>query len=148
MSIEKIPGYTYGKTESMSPLNLEDLKLLKDVVMFTDEDEKYLKKAGEVLEDQVEEILDTWYGFVGSHPHLLYYFTSPDVTPNKEYLAAVRKRFSKWILDTCSRNYDQAWLDYQYEIGLRHHRTKKNRTDNVESVPNINYRYLVAFIYP
>jgi len=29
MSIEKIPGYTYGKTESMSPLNLEDLKLLK-----------------------------------------------------------------------------------------------------------------------
>ncbi|AKB54806.1 protoglobin [Methanosarcina barkeri MS] len=33
-------------------------------------------------------------------------------------------------------------------IGLRHHRTKKKRTDNVESVPNINYRYLVAFIYP
>lgn len=148
MFIEKIPGYTYGKTESMSPLNLEDLKLLKDSVMFTEEDEKYLKKAGEVLEDQVEEILDTWYGFVGSHPHLLYYFTSPDGTPNEEYLAAVRKRFSKWILDTCNRNYDQAWLDYQYEIGLRHHRTKKNRTDNVESVPNINYRYLVAFIYP
>lgn len=146
--MEKIPGYTYGKTESISPLNLEDLKFLKDAVMFTGEDEKYLKKAGEVLEDQVEEILDTWYGFVGSHPHLLYYFTSPDGTPNEEYLAAVRKRFSKWILDTCNRNYDQVWLDYQYEIGLRHHRTKKNRTDNIESVPNISYRYLVAFIYP
>ncbi|AKJ37677.1 protoglobin domain-containing protein [Methanosarcina barkeri] len=116
MSIEKIQGYTYGKTENMSPLNLEDLKLLKEAVMFTQEDEKYLKKAGEVLEDQVEEIIDTWYGFVGSHPHLLYYFTSPDGIPNEEYLAAVRKRFSKWILDTCNRNYDQAWLDYQYEI--------------------------------
>ena len=79
MPIEKIPGYTYGKTESMSPFNLEDLKLLKETVMFTDiseEDEKYLKKAGEVLEDLIEEILDTWYGFVGSHPRLLYYFTS------------------------------------------------------------------------
>ncbi|AKB57115.1 protoglobin [Methanosarcina barkeri 227] len=60
MSIEKIQGYTYGKTENMSPLNLEDLKLLKEAVMFTEEDEKYLKKAGEVLEDQVEEIIDTW----------------------------------------------------------------------------------------
>ncbi len=36
MPIEKIPGYTYGKTKSMSPFNLEDLKLLKDTVMFTD----------------------------------------------------------------------------------------------------------------
>nr|2VEB_A Chain A, Protoglobin [Methanosarcina acetivorans]2VEE_A Chain A, PROTOGLOBIN [Methanosarcina acetivorans]2VEE_B Chain B, PROTOGLOBIN [Methanosarcina acetivorans]2VEE_C Chain C, PROTOGLOBIN [Methanosarcina acetivorans]2VEE_D Chain D, PROTOGLOBIN [Methanosarcina acetivorans]2VEE_E Chain E, PROTOGLOBIN [Methanosarcina acetivorans]2VEE_F Chain F, PROTOGLOBIN [Methanosarcina acetivorans]2VEE_G Chain G, PROTOGLOBIN [Methanosarcina acetivorans]2VEE_H Chain H, PROTOGLOBIN [Methanosarcina acetivo len=148
MSVEKIPGYTYGETENRAPFNLEDLKLLKEAVMFTAEDEEYIQKAGEVLEDQVEEILDTWYGFVGSHPHLLYYFTSPDGTPNEKYLAAVRKRFSRWILDTSNRSYDQAWLDYQYEIGLRHHRTKKNQTDNVESVPNIGYRYLVAFIYP
>ncbi|WP_049891153.1 protoglobin domain-containing protein [Methanohalobium evestigatum] len=45
-------------------------------------------------------------------------------------------------------HYYKDWLDYQYEIGLRHHRTKKNETDNVDSVPNINYKYLSAFIYP
>jgi hypothetical protein len=49
--------------------------------------------AGKVLADQVDEVLDLWYGFVGSHPHLLYYFTGPDSQPNTQYLDAVRKRF-------------------------------------------------------
>ncbi len=40
------------------------------------------------------------------------------------------------------------WLDYQYEIGLRHHRVKKGKVDNVDTVPRIPLRYLVAFIYP
>jgi hypothetical protein len=35
-----------------------------------------------------------------------------------------------------------------YEIGLRHHRTKKNLTDGVASVPHIPLRYMIAFIYP
>lgn len=56
---------------------MEDLELLKKSVLFTEEDEKYLRMAGKVLADQVEEILDLWYGFVGSHPHLVYYFTDP-----------------------------------------------------------------------
>ncbi len=43
---------------------------------------------------------------------------------------------------------DQQWLDYQHEIGLRHHRRKKNVTDQVASVPHIPLRYLIAFIYP
>jgi protoglobin len=80
--------------------------------------------------------LNLWYGFVGSHPHLVYYFTGSDGQPNAGYLNAVRQRFSQWILDTCNRSYDQDWLDYQYEIGLRHHRSKKNQTDSVQSVPN------------
>ncbi|MFN3841559.1 MAG: protoglobin domain-containing protein, partial [Cyclobacteriaceae bacterium] len=33
-------------------------------------------------------------------------------------------------------------------IALRHHSTKKNKTDNVQSVPIIHYRYMVAFIFP
>ena len=36
-----------------------------------DEDERYLRMAGEVLGDQVESVLDVWYGFVASHPHLV-----------------------------------------------------------------------------
>ena len=140
---QEIPGYTYGHVPS-SPLTLHDLDLLKQSVLFTEEDERYLRLAGDVLEDQVENILDVWYGFVASHPHL----TGPDGQPLADYLARVRKRFGQWILDTCRRPYDQAWLDYQHEIGLRHHRTKKNVTDQVQSVPNISGRYLVAFIVP
>jgi len=144
-----IPGYTYGTSQvAPSPLTLEDLDNLKKAVLFTEEDEHYLRMAGEVLADQIEEVLDVWYGFVGSHPHLVYYFTDGKGNANAEYLAAVRKRFGQWILDTCNRPYDKDWLNYAHEIGLRHHRTKKNQTDGVNSVPVVGYRYMVAFIYP
>src|SRR5262245_54253222 len=53
---------------------------------------------------------------------------------------AVGKRFGQWVIDTARARYDQAWLDYQYEIGLRHHRTKKNKTDNGHTL-----RDLIAF---
>ncbi len=142
-----IPGYTYGSA-APSPVTLKELEELKQAVLFTAEDEKYLKMAGEVLKDQIDAVLDLWYGFVGSHPHLVYYFSGPDGKPDANYLAAVRKRFGQWILDTCNRPYDQAWLNYQHEIGLRHHRTKKNQTDRVQSVPIVPLRYLIAFIYP
>jgi hypothetical protein len=144
-----IKGYTYGSAAvPASPVTLEEWDLLKKTVLFTEEDEKYLRLAGEVLADQVDEILDLWYGFVGSHPHLVYYFSGADGKPIAEYLQAVRQRFGQWILDTCRRPYDQNWLNYQHEIGLRHHRTKKNQTDQVASVPHIPLRYLIAFIYP
>ncbi len=149
MARTAIPGYAYGDLHvARSPVSLEEFEKLKAAVMFTEEDERYLRMAGEVLADQVDEILDVWYGFVGSHPHLVYYFTGPDGQPDARYLAAVRERFGQWILDTCQRPYDQAWLDYQHEIGLRHHSSKKNQTDGVSSVPLVHHRYLVAFIYP
>ena len=149
MSTPQIPGYTYGTPAvAQAPVSEEDFELLKKTVLFTDEDERYLRMAAEVLADQVEEILDLWYNFVGSHPHLVYYFSGPDGQPLADYLEAVRKRFGQWILDTCTRPYDLDWLNYQYEIGLRHHRAKKNQTDGVSSVPHIPLRYLVAFIYP
>ena len=48
-----IPGYGYGSVEiARSPLTLEDLDLLKQTVLFTEEDERYLRMAGDVLEDQ------------------------------------------------------------------------------------------------
>ncbi|MCL6642812.1 MAG: protogloblin ApPgb [Candidatus Bipolaricaulota bacterium] len=142
-----IPGYTYGSV-APSPVTMKGLEELKQAVLFTAEDEKYLKMAGEVLKDQIDAVLDLWYGFVGSHPHLVYYFSGPEGKPDANYLAAVRQRFGQWIVDTCNRPYDRTWLNYQHEIGLRHHRTKKNKTDNVRSVPNVALRYLIAFIYP
>lgn len=149
MANPNIPGYTYGSGASArSPLNMQDLENLKKAVLFTAEDEKYLRLAGQVLADQIEDVLDVWYGFVASHPHLVYYFTDGKGNASVEYLNAVRKRFGQWILDTCNRPYDQAWLNYAHEIGLRHHRTKKNKTDGVRSVPNVSFRYMVAFIYP
>ena len=143
---EHIKGYVYGQA-APSPVSIADLALLKKTVLFTDEDEKYLHLAGEVLKDQVDEVLDLWYGFVGSHSHLLAYF-SKNEQPDMGYLAAVRARFGQWIMDICNRPYDQTWLNYQHEIALRHHSQKKNKTDNADTAPIIHYRYMVAFIYP
>jgi Protoglobin len=144
-----VAGYTYGTAAvAQSPLSMEDLDLLKQTVLFTEEDEKHLRLAGEVLQDQIDAVLDVWYSFVGSHSHLAYYFSSTDHQLNSEYLTAVRRRFHQWILDTCNRSYDQTWLDYQQEIGLRHTYAKKNQTDRVEAAPHIGMRYMIAFIYP
>jgi hypothetical protein len=143
-----IKGYAYGHPGlEASPVTLQDLNLLKQTLLWTDEDNRYLNMAGEVLKDQVNEVLDLWYSYVGSHPHLLHYF-SKNGQPITDYLAAVRERFGQWILDICQKPHDQKWLDYQYEIARRHHRSKKNQTDKVDAPPLVHYRYMVAFIYP
>ena len=145
----EIPGYRYGDEGlARSPLTLAELDLLKQTVLFGDDDVAALAQAADVLEPQTHEILDVWYGYVGAHPHLAAYFSTPDGVLLDDYLARVRERFKQWILDACRRPYDQAWLDYQYEIGLRHTRLKKNQTDHAASVPEIHLRYMVAFIVP
>lgn len=145
-----IPGYTYGTNAvAPSPVTLADFELMKKSVLFGDEDVKYLRLSHDVLKDQIEAILDVWYGFVGSTPHLLASFTSKsDGKPLADYLGAVRKRFGQWILDTARAEYDQKWLDYQHEIGLRHHRTKKNRTDGVASTGIVPFRDLFLLVFP
>nr|WP_244299923.1 protoglobin domain-containing protein [Rubrobacter xylanophilus] len=144
-----IPGYAYGARElARSPVSLEELDLLRQTVLFTEEDERYLRMAGDVLEGRLDEVLDLWYGFVADHPHLVYYFSDREGRPIEEYLERVRGRFKRWVLDVCRRPYDQQWLDYQHEIALRHAREKKNRTDGVEAPEEIPLRYMISFIYP
>ena len=143
----QIPGYDYGAV-GRSPVSQQDLADLQASVLFGPDDERALRQAGEVLADQVEDVLDVWYGFVGSHPHLVAYFSTPEGEPISAYLQRVRGRFGRWILDTCTRPYDQEWLDYQQEIALRHTPAKKNQTDAVDSVRLIPLRYVIAFIYP
>lgn len=146
--METTKGYDYESSSlEQSPVSLEQLDLLKKTLLWTPEDDEYRKLAGEVLQDQTGDILDLWYGYVGSHSHLLHYFAK-DGQPDMNYLAAVRARFEKWILDLCNRPFDQVWLNYQHEIAKRHHSTKKNLTDEANAVPIIHYRYLVAFVYP
>lgn len=150
MGKPSIPGYNFGK-EGLEryPITLEDLEKLKETLLITEDDIEYLRHSEEILKDQIEDILDTWYGFVGSHPFLIYYFSSKKSgQPDMKYLAAVRKRFGQWILDTARAEYNQEWLDYQLEIGKRHHRMGKNKTDNVDSVEHIPYRYIPALLYP
>ena len=149
-SAPAIPGYTMGqKSLAKAPYTLAELESLKKTLLFTDEDVRYLRMSKAILADQTEAILDVWYGFVASTPELVVYFKNNQTgAPDGAYLGAVRKRFGQWIADTADANYNQAWLDYQYEIGLRHTTPKKNKTDKADSVPLVNFRYLSALAIP
>ncbi|GIW11252.1 MAG: hypothetical protein KatS3mg061_2309 [Dehalococcoidia bacterium] len=148
MTEATIPGYTYGAAPR-APISLEELRQIEEAALFGEEDRAALRQSYDILKDQIEEILDVWYGFVGAHPYLLACFTD-EMTGQADtaYLAAVRRRFGRWILDTAAATYDQAWLDYQIEIGRRHHRTAKNQTDSARAAPISPYRFLPALISP
>jgi len=142
----EIPGYTYGTVESAkSPISPADLELLKKTVDLKEEDEKYLRMAGEVLADQTEEVVKAWRGVIAANPHLARYSLDAEGKPIAHYSAGSGLRFRQWILDTCFRPYDQDWLNYQQEIALRHTSVKKNKTDHVESAEYIPLRYVIAF---
>jgi hypothetical protein len=145
---QKIPGYSYGMPEiSESPVSMRDLEALKISAGFTAEDERYLRIAGGVLADQVEEIVNHWRsGIIQSIPNLARHSRTPDGKAIPEYLANSNLRFQQWILDTCLRPYDQDWLNYQREIALRHTAAKKNKVDGVSSTPYVPLRDIIAFI--
>ena len=145
-----IPGYTAGlPTVARSPVSLDDFALMQKSLLFGDDDVRALRQSYDVVKDQVEAILDVWYGFVGSQPHLLASFTHKDSgAPLGDYLAGVRRRFGQWILDTARAEYNQAWLDYQHEIGLRHHSAKKNQTDRAASTALVPFRDLFLLVVP
>lgn len=145
-----VPGYALGDASlARAPYTLADLAALQKTLLFGDDDVKALRQSKAILADQTEAILDVWYGFVASTPELVVFFGDTRTgQPDAAYLAAVRKRFALWILDTAEAKFDQAWLDWQYEIGLRHNRLKKNQTDRVHSAAQVNFRYLVALTIP
>ncbi|MDF9747021.1 protoglobin domain-containing protein [Natrinema salsiterrestre] len=149
MSSDQIPGYDYGADEIPdAPISTDEFERLQRTVLFDEDDEEYLRMAGDVLEGQIDDVLEVWYGFVADHDFLVYYFTDGDGNPDEEYLERVRERFGQWIRDTCDAPYDREWLAYQFEIGRRHTREKKNEVDDADAVDHIDMRYLVAFVYP
>lgn len=143
-------GYTYDSAQlPASPVTREELAAVQDSVLWTDADRDALARAGTILIPRTEAILDVWYGFVGSHPHLVSAFAGADGEPDAAYLAAVRERFGRWIADLCTRPFDDTWLAYQEEIARRHHPDGKNTTDAVSSTSAyVPLRHLIALIVP
>ena len=145
---EHIDGYAFGAAEiSVSPVTMRELEDLKASVEFTEEDERYLRMAGSVLEGRTKQVVDHWRsGIIASIPNLARHSRTAEGGPLPEYLAKSNLRFEQWILDTCLRPYDQDWLNYQNEIALRHMSPKKNQTDGVKSTPYVPFRDIIGFI--
>src|ERR1051325_4875541 len=144
---QEISGYTYGTADvAKSPITMEEWEELKKSALFSEEDVFYLRLSEDVLIEQVDDLLKTWRGIIFDHPHLRAYDEDPKTHQvDSEYTKAVAKRFGQWVLDTARANYDQAWLDYQYEIGLRHQRSKKKKTDQAHTLRHIPAPPLIVF---
>jgi hypothetical protein len=145
---EEIPGYTYGTVEAAARgLSIQELRDLKISAGLTEEDERYLRLAGEVFADQTQQIVAHWRsGIIAGIPNLARHSRTAEGEPIPEYSANSGLRFQQWILDTCLRPYDQDWLNYQQEIALRHTSVKKNQVDGVLSTPYVPLRDIIAFV--
>jgi hypothetical protein len=144
---EHMPGYSYGAAEvATSQVSMLDLESLKISAGFTEEDQRYLRLAGEVLTNQTRQIVEHWRShIIAGIPNLARHSRTPQGDPIPEYLAASNLRFEQWILDTCLRPYDQDWINYQQEIALRHTSSKKNKVDGVQSTSYVPLRDIIAF---
>lgn len=142
----KIPGYTFGSgSVPRSPVSLDELRALEAASGFDDEAHAWLRRASTILALGAEELVDKWRSVIAAQPGMARVFFGPDGQPDEAYKAAVKKRFVQWVIDTCERPHDAAWLDYQEEIGKRHTPDKKNQTDNAQTPPVVPLRYLIAF---
>jgi hypothetical protein len=143
-----IPGYRFGDPSLPQPtVDGSGLAQLQAALLMTEADIRLLRDAAAIMDPHIEELLDTWYAFVGSQPALLASFSTPS-GPDAAYLGAVRTRFAQWVRDTLRANFDDDWLAYQDEIGRRH-AGAKNQTDGVRGAPEVvPLRYLIALIYP
>ena len=145
-----VPGYLY-RDENLpsSPISSQEFEEMKEAVLFGPDDVTALNHSLPIVDPQIDKILDVWYGFVGSKPFLLKHFShSQTGEPIPDYLERVRARFGQWIRDTAQANYDDTWLRYQIEIGRRHHRVGKNKTDNAQSSALVPFRFLPLLAQP
>lgn len=144
---DEIPGYDFASPAiKHSPVSLDELRELEASVGWTDQDGQALKKHEHIFLSRAEDMVDSWRSVIGSLPHLAHWFIGPDGKPDEKYKASVKARFVQWVRDVCLRPHDQAWLDYQEEIGLRHTPAKKNVTDGAATPDRVPLRYLIGFM--
>jgi hypothetical protein len=142
-----IPGYDFGRPQvAHSPLTLEELQQLEATIGWTTDDAAVLQRHASIFKEHAGQIVDSLRAVIGAQPHLAKWFFGPDGKPDTQYKEKVKARFVQWVLDACFRPHDQAWLDYQEEIGLRHTPAKKNQTDGTHTPPVVPLRYLFGFV--
>jgi len=140
-----IPGYDFGASAT-APISLEALRQVEETAGWTADDEAILLRHGGLFRENAEAMVDSWRAVIGGQAHLAHWFTRPDGAPDDEYKAKVRRRFVQWVIDVATRPHDRDWLNYQFEIGLRHTPAGKNKTDGAHTPPVVPFRYLMGFI--
>jgi hypothetical protein len=142
-----IPGYDYGTSKSaISPISETELLQLEQTAGWTPDDANCLAQHAGLFRAKAESMVDSWRAIIGSQTHLAHWFVKPDGAPDDEYKVSVKRRFVQWVIDVAVRPHDRDWLNYQFEIGLRHTPAKKTLADDAHAPPVVPFRYFVGFI--
>src|SRR3954466_16139664 len=98
----EIGGYTYSSAAVRpSPVSLAELGLLRQAAQLGPEEERWLRRAGEILVAEADALGDEWGGVIAPPPPLASYSAGPDSQLNPAYSAASRPRFVQWVRDVC-----------------------------------------------
>jgi hypothetical protein len=65
MLVPSIPGYDCGNVHR-SPVTFDDFRRPHSVAGFTDGDRQVLHKAGDLLNNDAEALIDGWHKIIGS----------------------------------------------------------------------------------
>ena len=142
-----IPGYDFGSSKAAtSPVSETELQQLEQSAGWTRDDASILAKHADLFREKADSMVDSWRAVIGAQPHLAQWFSKPDGTSDDDYKASVKRRFVQWVIDVAVRPHDRDWLNYQFEIGLRHTPDKKNKTDGAHTPSVVPFRYLIGFI--
>lgn len=137
-------GFAYGDVRP-SPVGMAELDQLLSTVLWSADDTAALRMAGRVMDGQVDEIVDLWWAFVGSHPQLVRAFGAERWRAT-DGLESVRDGVGEWIRALCTCEWDQEWLDYQHEIVRRH--VDHDTPDAPWGLHHVPLRYLIALVVP
>jgi hypothetical protein len=147
--MSSIPGYTHGTSAvAKSPVTLADFEQMKASVLFGEDDVKYLRMSHDVVKDEVEAILDVWYGFVGSQPHLLASFTGKRTASPSATTSAPCASASVSGSSTPPRRVRPEVARLPARDRAPAPPAKKNKTDGAPSTDLVPFRNLFALIFP
>jgi hypothetical protein len=94
-------------------------------------------------------MLEAWYRFLGSTPLVLYYFTQKSIErPDPRYLAAVRKTFGQWLVESENTEFEQNVLGKDHDESHGYQSTEVNPTEGADALQRVILSYVLALLYP
>ncbi|HEX2544718.1 MAG TPA: protoglobin domain-containing protein [Ramlibacter sp.] len=126
----------------------ESFQGLKDTLFFGPEEIGWLRQVHAVLQEQVDDVLDTWYGSLACKPKRTPYLTRTTALPEAVYVQALRRRLATWMLDVTAAAYDRAWLDHQHHERLRHARDSAPVIPDAAAAHAAHLRSIVGLVLP
>ena len=74
----KFPVTTMAHRTLQSPITMQEFEVMRQSAAFDEEDEQWLRVAGEVLADRAKALAGKWRDIIAAHPHLARYSQRPD----------------------------------------------------------------------